>query len=168
MKTWMVEFLQKHGFVGVFLMSAWPNAFFDLCGICCGHFLMPFWSFFIACWAGKALVKVNLQSAFFITIFRESSRNYLLQLLQNFLHRFGDSGVIWFEHISQSITSTIHKLQNSHEHDNHGSKGILSQLWGYIVFILIGYFFVSCVQQLARQRQQTIDTEEIEKKIKSQ
>eukprot|EP00301_Raphidiophrys_heterophryoidea_P023524 c7381_g1_i4.p1 GENE.c7381_g1_i4~~c7381_g1_i4.p1 ORF type:complete len:274 (-),score=76.55 c7381_g1_i4:140-961(-) len=32
MKVWMVGFLQRHGFLGVLLMSAWPNAFFDLCG----------------------------------------------------------------------------------------------------------------------------------------
>eukprot|EP00733_Pompholyxophrys_punicea_P001293 Pompholyxophrys_punicea_v1_NODE_600_length_1613_cov_2.271502.p1 type:complete len:362 gc:universal NODE_600_length_1613_cov_2.271502:1414-329(-) len=36
MKIWMIEFLQSHGFWGVFLMSAWPNMAFDLCGICCG------------------------------------------------------------------------------------------------------------------------------------
>ena len=40
----MIYFLRVYGFLGVFLMAAWPNFAFDLCGICCGHFLMPFWS----------------------------------------------------------------------------------------------------------------------------
>ena len=48
----------RHGFWGIFLLAAWPNALFDLCGICCGHFLMPFWQFFGATLAGKAIVKV--------------------------------------------------------------------------------------------------------------
>lgn len=39
--------------------SAWPNAFFDLCGICCGHFQMPFWSFLTGVILGKAGVKVR-------------------------------------------------------------------------------------------------------------
>eukprot|EP00298_Acanthocystis_sp_HF-20_P005378 c15566_g1_i1.p1 GENE.c15566_g1_i1~~c15566_g1_i1.p1 ORF type:complete len:409 (-),score=129.80 c15566_g1_i1:19-1224(-) len=170
MKVWMVNFLKKHGFIGVFLMSAWPNAFFDLCGICCGHFLMPFWSFFIACWVGKALVKVNLQSIVFITIFRESSRAYLLHSLQHFLSRFGSSGAIWFEHISEAIHTNIQKLQKAsdHDHSNSGSKSIFAQLWGYVVFLLIGYFFVSCVEQLAKQRQQRIDNEQIEKRFKQE
>ena len=51
--------LCRHGFWGIFLLAAWPNALFDLCGICCGHFLMPFWEFIGATMAGKALVKVR-------------------------------------------------------------------------------------------------------------
>ena len=49
----------RHGFVGILLLAAWPNAAFDLCGICCGHFLMPFWDFFGATFIGKALLKVH-------------------------------------------------------------------------------------------------------------
>jgi len=49
----------RHGFWGIFLLAAWPNALFDLCGICCGHFLMPFWQFFGATLAGKAVVKAR-------------------------------------------------------------------------------------------------------------
>ena len=45
-KIWMTDFARKYGFWGVFLMSAWPNALFDLCGICCGAMKMPFWDFF--------------------------------------------------------------------------------------------------------------------------
>ena len=48
----------RNGFWGIFLLAAWPNALFDLCGICCGHFLTPFWVFFGATFCGKALVKV--------------------------------------------------------------------------------------------------------------
>ncbi len=52
----------RHGFVGILLLAAWPNAAFDLCGICCGHFLMPFWDFFGATFIGKALLKVHSPS----------------------------------------------------------------------------------------------------------
>lgn len=69
MKMWTIDFTQKHGFLGVFLLASWPNAAFDMCGMCCGYLLMPFWTFFIACILGKGVVKVNLQAAFFVNLF---------------------------------------------------------------------------------------------------
>ena len=45
-------------------------AAFDLCGICCGAFMMPFWEFFGATLIGKGVVKVTGQTAFFIALFR--------------------------------------------------------------------------------------------------
>jgi hypothetical protein len=35
-----------------------PNPLFDLAGICCGHFLVPFKTFFLATFIGKAIFKV--------------------------------------------------------------------------------------------------------------
>ena len=32
MKKWMIDFMSRWGFWGVFIMAAWPNAAFDLCG----------------------------------------------------------------------------------------------------------------------------------------
>ena len=55
----------RHGFVGILVLAAWPNAAFDLCGICCGHFLMPFWDFFGATFIGKAILKVCQPACFF-------------------------------------------------------------------------------------------------------
>jgi len=50
---------QAHGFWGILLLAAYPNAAFDLCGICCGHFQMPFWEFFGATLIGKGGIKVR-------------------------------------------------------------------------------------------------------------
>lgn len=81
----MIDLLQKWGFFGVFLMSAYPNLTFDLCGMCCGHFLMPFWTFFGATVLGKSVVKVNMQIVFFVTVFRRDSRKRMLEFLGNVL-----------------------------------------------------------------------------------
>ena len=72
MKDWMVGFLQTNGFVGVLLMASWPNMAFDLCGVCCGHFRMPFWTFFGATWMGKACFKANFQLMGFVTLFSKT------------------------------------------------------------------------------------------------
>lgn len=69
LKMWTINFTQKYGFLGVFLMASWPNAAFDMCGMCCGYLLMPFWTFFIACVLGKGIVKVNMQAIFFVNLF---------------------------------------------------------------------------------------------------
>ena len=41
-----------------------PNPLFDLAGITCGHFLIPFWTFFGATVIGKALIKMHIQARF--------------------------------------------------------------------------------------------------------
>jgi uncharacterized membrane protein YdjX (TVP38/TMEM64 family) len=38
-----------------------PNPLFDLAGIMCGQFLVPFWKFFLATLLGKALIKTHIQ-----------------------------------------------------------------------------------------------------------
>jgi hypothetical protein len=54
----MLDVIKKWDMWGVFLLSAWPNAMFDLCGMCCGHLQMPFWKFITGLVLGKAFVKV--------------------------------------------------------------------------------------------------------------
>lgn len=57
----MVAFIKRRGFWGIFMLASWPNAAFDLCGIACGAFMMPFWTFFLGTLLGKGVVKVNMQ-----------------------------------------------------------------------------------------------------------
>jgi membrane protein YqaA with SNARE-associated domain len=57
---WMLRLVERHGLIAVVLLSAWPNAAFDMCGMACGHFLMPFWTFFSGLVLGKAFIKVCL------------------------------------------------------------------------------------------------------------
>lgn len=70
MQAWMMRVIQQHGFYGILLLASWPNAAFDLCGICCGAFMMPFWEFFGATLIGKGVIKVSGQSLFFVALFR--------------------------------------------------------------------------------------------------
>lgn len=38
-----------------------PNPLFDLAGIMCGQFGIPFWEFFLSTLIGKALIKTHIQ-----------------------------------------------------------------------------------------------------------
>jgi membrane protein YqaA with SNARE-associated domain len=69
-KKFTIWFLQQYGFRGVLLMASYPNIAFDLCGICCGHFLMPFWTFFAATFIGKAIVRNSYQSFIYVMLCR--------------------------------------------------------------------------------------------------
>lgn len=48
-----------------------PNPLFDLAGIMCGQFGIPFWKFFLATVIGKAIIKTHLQVCYvpFVTAF---------------------------------------------------------------------------------------------------
>lgn len=128
MKAWMLTFIERHGFWGILLLAAWPNAAFDLCGVCCGLFMMPFWEFFGATLLGKGIIKVTGQSAFFVAIFRRSSREMLLfhltelipssipflpKSFPDWLRRRIHDAVFVFEDHATSRASTNKASQNS-------------------------------------------------------
>jgi membrane protein DedA with SNARE-associated domain len=51
LKGWM----QRNGFLTIFVLSAIPNPLFDLAGITAGMLHMPVYKFMLACWLGKTL-----------------------------------------------------------------------------------------------------------------
>lgn len=53
--------IKKIGFFGILAAASIPNPLFDLAGITCGVFLIPFWTFFGATVIGKAIIKMHLQ-----------------------------------------------------------------------------------------------------------
>ncbi|MQL88146.1 hypothetical protein Taro_020712 [Colocasia esculenta] len=75
-----------------------PNPLFDLAGIMCGQFGIPFWKFFFATLTGKALIKTHIQ---------------LLALVENEL--------IWilghipgFSSVSTDLSSTLHMVKEKY------------------------------------------------------
>jgi membrane protein YqaA with SNARE-associated domain len=63
LKLGMEMIVSRVGFFGILLFASIPNPLFDLAGITCGHFLIPFWTFFGATLVGKAIVKMHVQVA---------------------------------------------------------------------------------------------------------
>jgi len=70
-KVRMEDMVEKVGFWGILACASIPNPLFDLAGITCGHFLVPFTTFFGATVIGKAIVKAHLQMTFVILTFNE-------------------------------------------------------------------------------------------------
>lgn len=176
-KEFMIQFLKDYGFYGVLLMASYPNIAFDLCGICCGHFNMPFWTFFIATFLGKAIIRNSYQSFIYVTIcseeyialcisyikiiFPESLQidSYVSQLLDEArkgFHRNLKS--------SQAATASIAASTIEHTLDTSTSSSSLSASflfwWHNIMFVLLSGFFLSCISQFAQHYQMTIDQHE--------
>jgi len=59
-KVIIYDNLQKYGFITVLLCASVPNPLFDLAGITCGAFGIPFLTFFSATAIGKAIIKVHI------------------------------------------------------------------------------------------------------------
>ncbi|CAH0487395.1 unnamed protein product [Peronospora farinosa] len=155
MKNWMIRFLEKHGFWGVLLMSAWPNMAFDLCGICCGHFLMPFWTFFGATLIGKALIKANMQAAFFITIFTDAHLTRVEALIGRITPKQWGLGSRVSEFLLE-CREKFHSAQVTAAAEHAGTaatsgSSLVSQLGSWIMVAFIGYFAISCIEQFAQQ-----------------
>jgi membrane protein YqaA with SNARE-associated domain len=51
LEAWM----QRRGWITVFVLSVFPNPFFDLAGIAAGTLRYPLWRFLLVCWLGKTI-----------------------------------------------------------------------------------------------------------------
>lgn len=158
MKIWMIEFLQNYGFWGVLLMSAWPNMAFDLCGICCGHFMMPFWTFFGATLIGKALVKVNLQAAFFITMF---SDEYMAKF-EKLIAAVTPTSWELDGKISEFLMDCRKQFHKASDKSNAGDKGLVGRAGNAVMTLFIAYFAVSAIEQFAVSYAAEQDAKKIE------
>merc|ERR1719270_1614092 len=77
-KLGIERLVEKLGFFGILACASIPNPLFDLAGITCGHFLVPFWTFFGATVIGKAIIKMNIQKMFIILAFNEKLIAYVV------------------------------------------------------------------------------------------
>eukprot|EP00300_Choanocystis_sp_HF-7_P006015 c14430_g1_i1.p1 GENE.c14430_g1_i1~~c14430_g1_i1.p1 ORF type:complete len:332 (+),score=53.48 c14430_g1_i1:345-1340(+) len=151
-KRWMFSSLHRYGFWAILAFSAWPNMAFDLCGLACGHFLIPFWVFFGAVFLGKAIIKVNLQAMFFITLFREEYLEVLLRALEWVL----PAGLGLVERAREAFAKQKRRF-TSGAPATVDSPPLMSRIWSLIMMAFIGTFVVSVINSLAQQRQREED-----------
>lgn len=51
----LAAWMQRRGGITVFVLSVFPNPFFDLAGIAAGTLRYPLWRFLLVCWLGKTI-----------------------------------------------------------------------------------------------------------------
>jgi len=139
--AWTLGVVEKYGFWAVVALSAWPNAFFDMCGITCGAFQMPFWTFLGGVWVGKAWIKVQMQAFVFITIFSDTFLDYVLSyfnMYAPFLHDF----------IRTRLNESREQLKSG-DTSNRETPWI-QYLWQWFILFFTGWFAISCIENLAQ------------------
>ncbi|EGF79950.1 hypothetical protein BATDEDRAFT_37041 [Batrachochytrium dendrobatidis JAM81] len=152
----MHSIVTNMGFFGILLCASVPNPLFDLAGIICGHFAVPFSTFFGATMIGKSFIKSSIQSFAVIVVFSEDVQKSLLVALRKhapYLHApFKD----FFE-------SQERKFRNRGGQPPQNAS-IISLLWNAFMVFMILYFVISIVESLALSSIERRKAERITKK----
>jgi vacuole membrane protein 1 len=155
----MIKFMKRWGFWGVFVMSAWPNALFDLCGICCGTCLMPFWHFFSACFLGKACVKAPAQLVVLVLLFSETYRDKYVSAAKGFVTAIpavGEGMAIKLQQGVDRLRETAEKGEQGESGEQAGGFGA-SDIFAGAIGLVIATFALSCIEQFAQAQQRSYD-----------
>jgi len=145
------KIVEKLGFFGILACASIPNPLFDLAGITCGHFLVPFWTFFGATVIGKAIIKMNIQKMFIILAFNEKLIAYVVSQLHN-IPLVGDKLEGPFK---QALALQKEKLHRKSGGSGSGDEGgatqpLLGMIFEKLVLAMVAYFLVSILNSLAQ------------------
>uniref|UniRef100_A0A667YHS7 Vacuole membrane protein 1 n=1 Tax=Myripristis murdjan TaxID=586833 RepID=A0A667YHS7_9TELE len=140
------KLIQRVGFFGILACASIPNPLFDLAGITCGHFLVPFWTFFGATLIGKAVIKMHIQKLFVIITFSKHIVEQMVSLI-GVVPVLGAALQKPFREYLQAQKAKLH---------HRGGEGIpneenwLSWLFEKIVVIMVCFFVCSIVNSMAQ------------------
>ncbi|KAF9948285.1 Vacuolar membrane protease [Mortierella alpina] len=160
------EGMKRLGFFGIFLCASIPNPLFDLAGITCGHFLIPFSTFFGATFLGKAVVKSSIQTLFVILMFSADTLAAFMGWLERsnpLIHGYLADGI-------DSHKGALYGDAKPSEDQMENSTSLVGLIWNTIIFIMISYFLLSIVETMALaqiKRRHDQEIVELEGKIRS-
>ncbi|EDW94185.2 vacuole membrane protein 1 [Drosophila yakuba] len=145
-KLFMERVMRRVGFLGILFCASIPNPLFDLAGITCGHFLVPFWKFFVATLIGKALVKATIQQLFVIASLTE-------KLVDKFVVGLGKVpylGPPMQQMIKDLLRSTKQQMHGTGTSDSLAYLSYLVRAFELCAFIMVTCFVVSSLNCLAQ------------------
>ncbi|EDW31207.1 GL20713 [Drosophila persimilis] len=152
-KQCMELMVRRVGFLGILLCASVPNPLFDLAGITCGHFLVPFWKFFVATMIGKALIKATIQQVCVIVSFSD----HLVNGLADFLGRLPGLGPrlqTFFKGFLMSTKQHMHKTINRNGEGDESfislSLSLVSHAFELFTVLMVAYFVVATLNTLAQ------------------
>lgn len=146
-KLMMEDIVERVGFFGILLCASIPNPLFDLAGITCGHFLVPFWKFFGATLIGKAVIKMHIQKIFVIISFNENLVDKFIQLLA-FIPFIGVRLQTPFKAFFEGQKQRLHR--NTQNLSSAPKGNLLASVFEYFVFAMICYFVISIINTFAQ------------------
>jgi hypothetical protein len=166
-KVWVFEGVQKYGFWAVLAAASIPNPLFDLAGLTCGHFGIPFATFWGATFIGKAIIKVSLQSSWIIgvvvvgpsivkwlqeTVPAGSLKNWLLN--QQYTKCHAEAEADCAACCRHDFGATADKCIASCANTTAGPstmKAVFDFVWGWFLILMILFFVYSIVNSLVQE-----------------
>ncbi|KAM6984316.1 LOW QUALITY PROTEIN: vacuole membrane protein 1-like [Tautogolabrus adspersus] len=145
-KVAVQRLIQRVGFFGILACASIPNPLFDLAGITCGHFLVPFWTFFGATLIGKAVIKMHIQKLFVIVTFSRHIVEQMVSLIGS-VPLLGAALQKPFREYLEAQKAKLH---------HHAGEGIpteeswLPWLFEKVVVIMVCFFVCSIVNSMAQ------------------
>lgn len=116
-----------------------------MAGITCGHFLVPFWTFFGATLIGKAVIKMHLQKVLVIIAFNEPLLEKAVEYIA-FIPVVGKKMQEPFKIFLQNQKTKLHRGKGGEK----TSGNILQKVFEVFVIGMILYFVLSIVNSLAQ------------------
>lgn len=144
LKLSVENIVNRVGFFGILACASVPNPLFDLAGITCGHFLIPFWTFFGATLIGKAIIKMSIQVMFVIVAFDETLIENAIKLVSK------------IPLLGKSLQAPVNEFLETQKRRLHeGSSApvrtsILSHIFEVLVTIMVSYFLISIINSMAQ------------------
>ncbi|XP_070699248.1 vacuole membrane protein 1-like isoform X2 [Pempheris klunzingeri] len=145
-KVAVQKFIQRVGFFGILACASIPNPLFDLAGITCGHFLVPFWTFFGATLIGKAVIKMHIQKLFVIVTF---SRHIVEQMV-SLIGAVPLLGAALQKPFREYLEAQKSKLHHRAGEGIPTEESWLSWLFEKVVVIMVCFFVCSIVNSMAQ------------------
>ncbi|OMO62562.1 vacuole membrane protein 1 [Corchorus capsularis] len=153
-KNWLLSHSQYLNFFTILTLASVPNPLFDLAGIMCGQFGIPFWKFFLATLLGKAIIKTHIQTVFIISVC-----NYqLLDFIEHELIRV----LSFIPGLATILPNLIMKLHTIRDKYMSPSPPVssnvkvnkwnlsLASIWNTVVWLMLLNFFVKIVTATAQ------------------
>eukprot|EP01102_Stenamoeba_stenopodia_P023219 TRINITY_DN9925_c0_g1_i1.p1 TRINITY_DN9925_c0_g1~~TRINITY_DN9925_c0_g1_i1.p1 ORF type:complete len:409 (-),score=91.77 TRINITY_DN9925_c0_g1_i1:1078-2304(-) len=152
--------LGRLGFFGILLFASVPNPLFDLAGITCGHFLVPFWTFFGATVIGKAIVKVHFQTIFIILVFSVEHLTALVDLVESSFPFLKGRIKLFLENEKRKLHSAAGVATVS-------ERSVFARIWDMVLLAMLSYFLMSIIDSSVQSYLAKRDEEELAKLEKS-
>lgn len=152
-KNWLLSHLQYMNFFTILVLASVPNPLFDLAGILCGQFGIPFWKFFLATLTGKAIIKTHIQTAFIISV----CNHQLLDLIENEMIRLL-SFVPGLATVLPKLVAKLQIIRNKYMAPTPTVSNVavgkwdfsFASIWNTVILLMLTTFFFKIVTATAQ------------------
>ncbi|XP_069366027.1 vacuole membrane protein 1-like isoform X4 [Paralichthys olivaceus] len=145
-KAAVQKLIHQVGFLGILACASIPNPLFDLAGITCGHFLVPFWTFFGATLVGKAVIKMHIQKLFVIITFSK----HIVEQMVSLMGSVPLLGAALQKPFREHLEAQKAKLHHRAREGIPTEENWLSWLFEKVVVIMVCFFVCSIVNSMAQ------------------